>query len=276
MSFPLMTHEGSVMSTRIVPTVATAKDHTWQQDLKVAYEFQALMNEKYFRYCDSTNPLHETLRYSGIAAVHSLFLRAVRPMQYDNTNSPPSVDSPWVMGLAMNILRHSDGLWGQMSGIWRRMPWVPWHAIAVALAALCSIRGTAVADEAWVSVDKAMARYAPDVADGVNGMLWRPITKLYKKAAAFRAGLDTQQNQQTEYTKPSAPNGSATFQNPQLPDHDQSMGLQPNDYMLDISDPVFDISPDMMASLPNDTSWLDWESIVRDIDEVKAEDLQWM
>lgn len=277
MSLALMAEEGATLPLRRMSSLGSAsKGQTWQQDLQQAYEIQTIMHNKYTRLCDPSNPEHDNLRYTTTAAVHSIFLRAVRPMKYDSSTPPPRVDSPWVMGLALNILRHADELWNQIGRRWRRMPWVPWHATAVALAALCSVRGTPLADEAWTLVDKAMVRYAPDVADGANGMLWRPIEKLYKKAAAFRDEKDVKQPLQAQYALPTLPVNSNFFPLQQGPMQDPSMGMASGDMMMNVPDPMFDISSDMMATLPNDTSWLDWESIIKDIGEVKAEDMQWM
>lgn len=277
MSLALMAHDGSIIPFREKSGLANLLSEPWQQQLQKAYELQTRMQERYFRHCDPANPYHQTLRYTGIAIVHCMFLRSVRPLQYDSSAPPPRVDSPWVMDLALNILRHSSQMWAHIAGIWRRMPWVPWHAIAVVLAGLCSVRGTDIANEAWQLVDNAMVRYAPLVADGPNGMLWRPIEKLYKKAVAFRDGLDSPKPLQTQYALPATQGMSEPYRDPQIVAQDPAASIMPvGDFRIDIADPMFDISSDMMASLPNDTSWLDWESIVRDIDEVKAEDMQWI
>lgn len=277
MSLALMAHEGAIFPLRGTSDFGSGKGQSWQQDLQTAYEIRTLINDKYLRYCIPGKPEHDVIRYTGAAAVHSIFLRAVRPMRYDSNTPPPRVDSPWVMDLALNILRHAEELWVYMEKRWRRMPWVPWHAIAVALAALCSLRDTPVANEAWALIDKAMVRYAPDVADGANGMLWRPIEKLYKKAAAFRDGTDTQQIQQAQQHQPVAASTGAVFvPSQQAPLQNPLMEMPGADLMMNAPDPMFDLSSDMMATLPNDTSWLDWESIIKDIGEVKAEDMQWM
>lgn len=69
-----------------------------------------------------------------------------------------------------------------------RLFWVQWHPLAVALAGLCTIRGTPLADEAWAYVEPTYTRHADRVADSRHGTLWRPIEKLYRRARAFRDG----------------------------------------------------------------------------------------
>ncbi|KAF2216665.1 hypothetical protein CERZMDRAFT_80723 [Cercospora zeae-maydis SCOH1-5] len=233
---------------------------------------------------------------TGSAACHSMILRAVRPMQHNPNSMPPRVDSPWVMNLALNILRHSDELWANMSGRWRRMPWVPWQALAVTLAGLCSIRGTELANEAWVLIDRCMARYAPDVADTKDGSLWKPLEKLRIKAAAFRDGVEVQQQQQQQKSATLAAMARSLSAHPQKFDAGEDfaadagatlpmssisttgMNFLPPDpsFPVPLDTAVFDFPPEMHASLPNDTSWLDWEAVLQDMDEIRADDMEWM
>lgn len=253
MSAALLAQEGALASMSIA-----LPGQTWQRRLELSYEFQRKANEKYLRHCNPALPFHKLMIGTGAAISHSMILRAVRPMVHDTatSSSPPRVNSPWVMQLALNLLRHAAELWEFHASQWRTMPWVPWHAIAVALAGLCSVRDTELAREAWQLVEQSMERYARDVADTKNGMLWRPIEKLYKKASAFR-------------------DSSASAVAPP-----NSVPLLPLDDAFDLggvdADSVFDFPPELQAALPNDTSWLDWEAMMRDMDELKSEEMQWM
>ena len=164
------------------------------------------------------------------------------------------------------------------------MPWVPWHAISVALAGLCSIRGTEVADEAWSLVDKAMERYGNHVADSRNGMLWKPVEKLYRKAAAFRNNT-TEQQQRPQQRQPPSPQIDLSDAQPSM--MDASMPAIPSASManmqnmplptpLPMPDSVFDFPPEMQAALPIDNSWLDWEAMMKDMDELRGDEMQWV
>ncbi|SMR41312.1 unnamed protein product [Zymoseptoria tritici ST99CH_1E4] len=276
MTLYLVAARGSSMHLRThVLDVSTLGEQTWQKRLELAYAYQKDVYENHIRHLDLSIPLHREFKGIAEAACHQTILRAVRPMQLDATSAPPRVDSPWVMALAVNILRQADELWQQMGGAWRRMPWAPWHAIAVALASLCSMRGTPEANEAWDLVDKGMSRFAVDVADGPSGMLWKPITKLYKKAATFRDGGQTTQ------AAPIPPSmediaWNDPFLDPQFAANPALVGMTMNDLPLNTSDSMFSFPPDMASMLPTDDSWLDWEGILKDIDEVKADDMQWM
>lgn len=122
-----------------------------------------------------------------------------------------------------------------------------------------------------------MARYAPNVADTKDGMLWKPLEKLRIKAEAFRDGLDAQ----SVSAQPPLPTAQPDFSNIVPMDTSIAAPQVPMNMFPDLSntaalDAMFDFPPDMQASLPNDTSWLDWEAVLQDMDEIRAEDVQWM
>jgi hypothetical protein len=276
MSLSLVAHRGSVMHLRThILDQTTSGEQTWQKRLELAYAYQKDVFEKHLRNLDPSNPLHQEFKGIAEAACHQTLLRAVRPVQLEVASAPPRVDSPWVMALAVNILRQADELWRHIGGRWRRMPWVPWHAMAVALAGLCSIRGTDQANEAWELVDKCMSRYAVDIADSSTGMLWKPIGKLYRKAAAFRDGGQTMQPALAQPAMSGMAWNDALL-DPQLTMDPALSGMSMNAFPLDVSDSMFNFPIDTTGMLPSDTSWLDWEGILKDIDEVKADDMQWM
>ncbi|KAI5359356.1 hypothetical protein Slin14017_G102580 [Septoria linicola] len=284
MSMALIAMEGSAMSLKMAAMEDPASGQGWQQRLELAYAYQKKVHDKIIKHCDLAIPMHRMMADTGAAASHSMILRAVRPMQHNPANVAPRVDSPWVMNLALNILRHSEELWANMSGRWRRMPWVPWQAMAVTLAGLCSIRGTDQANEAWRLINSCMPRYAPNVADTKDGMLWKPLEKLRVKAEAFRDGLGVQTQQIPLPVPASEPYSSVlpiaqpAMAAPLIPmDFNMNMNTMPlPDLTNNIAyDSAFEFPPEMHTSLPNDTSWLDWEAVLQDMDEIRADDMQW-
>jgi hypothetical protein len=285
MSMALIAMEGSSLTIKMSTSEWSPTGMSWQKRLEAAYAYQKRVNEKYMRHLDPQIPQHRIILGSGAAASHSMILRSVRPMQHLPQDPPPRVDSPWVIHLALNILRHADTLWQSMSGTWRRMPWIPWHAVAVTLAGLCSIRGTAVADEAWDLVHKCMTRYAPNIADSTDGMLWRPLEKLRVKAAAFRDRGDVvgpvfapPRPPPVGLTSPArVPPPVASEPVWDVVGSDLPAGAMMAGWnMPPLSDAGFDFPPAMQAALPSDNSWLDWEAILQDIDEIRADDMQWL
>ncbi|KAH9836442.1 Fungal specific transcription factor domain [Teratosphaeria destructans] len=187
MSFGLLATEATAVTQHLSVTESSPTGETWQQRLELAEKFRKHVREKYSQYCDMSIPFHRLISAVGNSMGYSMILRAVRPIQRHVSSVPPRVDSPYVLKLATDSLRETERIYQDVAGGgFRWLVWVQWHAIAVALAGLCSIRDTELAKDAWQAVEAAIARYEKHVADTKNGMLWRPIEKLYKKAKAFR------------------------------------------------------------------------------------------
>jgi hypothetical protein len=295
MTVALVAQGGAPLVLRLSLPEDAMNNKTWQQRLESAYNFQKSIQTRYLQYCDPSIPRHIMILGIGYASSHSIILRAVRPIHCNPNSVPPRLDSPWILQLAVNILRHCDQAVrnGKLEG-WRLMPWVPWHAIAVALAGLCSIRGTDLANEAWTLVDRSMAYNAAIVADSRNGLLWKPLERLRKKAAAFRdqdysispsydmpyqdlttmsdplqqqqPSLLQQQSQQPQQQQPPPPDGPSLVTASQMnTDHYSNFTFDPE---ILLPDAGFTFSADMLSTLPPaDASWFDWESMVKEMDD---------
>ena len=141
------------------------------------------MHEKYLRHCDMTIPLHWFAKKVGEVMGYCLMLFAIRPMFKHPDIKPPQVKGFNVLNVAVDAMeRNQEILTNPVTEPWRWFTWVQWHALAVALAELCSYTEGPGIERAWRVVDAAYERYAGMVADTEKGMLWHPIEKLMKKA----------------------------------------------------------------------------------------------
>ena len=196
-----------------------------------------------------------------------MMLRAVRPFHsMSGHTAPPPVSSPWVMQLALDQLRFGAARWSTHTDGWRMPPWIPWHPMAVVLAGLCSIRDNILAHEAWGLVTLCLDNYMPDIADSKDGMLWKPIARLYKNAVAFR---DASPTKSRASTAPSAVlDGTSKPTEPLFRPENWSIDLSALPAVAANSEPVV-----VMEDAPQpDDSWLDWEAIMKDMDEIMAGD----
>jgi hypothetical protein len=220
-----------------------------------------------------------------------MILRAIRPIQKHVSSAPPRIDTPYVLQVAVEALSENEKIYHDDEfKKYRWLVWVQWHPLAVILAGLCSIRGTALADQAWACVASNYDRQATYVADARNGMLWRPIEKLYKKALAFReagrresAPLQMPQQHtppQRNATYPGLPmtlpptTASTPFPNSYVPSggaHHANVptgGLPMNGTLTNSMDFTLDPMSTGSGMTPltgGDMSWLDWEGIMHDI-----------
>ncbi|KAF2718020.1 hypothetical protein K431DRAFT_288068 [Polychaeton citri CBS 116435] len=207
MTFARLIQDAAIIVQRFNTNEDKPTSDTWQHRQDIASQFARDIQEKHLQYCDPDIPLQRFILVAGKSIMASMMLRAIRPMQKHVSSVPPPVNSPYVLELAVNNLRCSENLYTlQGAKRWQWLVWVQWHAIAVTLAGLCSIRDTPLATEAWELVDRAMVRYERHVADTKNGMLWKPISRLYRKASAFReSGQRAQQTPDSQQGQSQSP-----------------------------------------------------------------------
>jgi hypothetical protein len=127
-----------------------------------------------------------------------------------------------------------------------------------------------------------MAYNAAMVADSRNGLLWKPLERLRKKAAMFRdqssipIAPHTPQNfvPDIKPAAPSMPNGLQHQQQLPLGDNMANYNLGFDQEVL-LPDAGFAFSAEMLSSLPPaDASWFDWESMVKDMDDTGMNGMQ--
>ncbi|KAK1056851.1 hypothetical protein LTR74_014595 [Friedmanniomyces endolithicus] len=187
MGFALVAYEAVRATQRLTTPESGPTGETWQQRLDYAHTFNKHLHDKYLQYCDTSQPFQRLILLIGKSMSGGMIIRAVRPIHRHVSSIPPRIDSPYVLQLATEALTENEKIYSDPDlGRWRWLVWVQWHPLSVALAGLCSIRGTDLADRAWGVVERSYERQLRFVADTRHGMLWRPIEKLYKKANAFR------------------------------------------------------------------------------------------
>jgi hypothetical protein len=215
LSFVNLCFEACLTIETLLKSEARPSGETWEKRHQIALEFSARVDERYMQYFNKGTAFDNFCHAVCESMKASMILRAVRPMQRYVSSAPPRVDSPYVLRMAMENLRGSDRIYNtESAGRWRWQIWVQWHALAVALAGLCSIRNTPLAEETWYYVERQYSQSEQYVADTKNGMLWRPIEKLYKKAVAFRDAAPGQTPKFTPHVQRSTTDNSALSQPP--------------------------------------------------------------
>nr|POE49117.1 c6 finger domain transcription factor nscr [Quercus suber] len=279
-SFTLLTSDATLFTQRLNTAEICPIGMPWKQRLELAEQFGATIHEKYIQYCDLSVPFHRLIYTVGKSMAASAILRAVRPMQRHVASVPPRVDSPYVLQIALDCLRESERVYDDPAiDKWRWLVWVPWHALAVCLAGLCSIRGTELSESAWPLVNSACCRHSKYIADTRNGMLWRPIEKLYRKAKAFREA-GRRESQTSSQISTSPPPTTPQVRSTSLPG-----SMSPNEYLgyppamehiagygsIPIA-PIMSEPMDFGSSNPplatTDIGWNDWEKIMEDFSTI--------
>ena len=230
-------------------------------------------------YCDSSNPLAWTTSVIARLIMARLRLALYHPPLHDN-RSPlhQSVPRDVMLLAAVQTLEYSHLLETDPAAEpwrWFCRTYVPWHALAAALAELCVKDSGQLVDRTWRIVEMVFNNSAARIADSRKGMLWRPMKKLWNKAQSKRL--------QSKSVKISPvpqrplpqfePSNCDQFQSLGFDDSWISQAFSPNmDQELmphQSSSLEQDLTPDAFASLDmNETmdtvNWAQWDEFMRD------------
>ena len=125
-----------------------------------------------------------------------LLLSAIRPMHRHPKSTPPKVSGDYILGLTTSNLEKTEKMMHLPSFqdfLWFGKQYTQWHTIAVMVAELCIHTRGPMVERAWAVLDRTLEFFKQIIADSEQGMLWRPIEKLLKRAREKRAGaLGTQ------------------------------------------------------------------------------------
>lgn len=209
-SLGCLTYDGVDVAQQLATTELPSPDaDAWQHRMDLASQFAERIRENYIQFCNLADPYHRLIHGVAKTMVYSMMLSAVRPGQKAPSTPPPRVDDPKVLNIAVSCLRASEEVYSdEETQQWRWMVWVQWHALAVALAGLCSIQSPELVGEAWIWVDAAFARFPSSIADEADGMLWTPMKNLYLRAQMFQSHttksstLDTSLSQESRLSQP--------------------------------------------------------------------------
>lgn len=291
MSFARLAYDATHLTHQLTIPESKPNGDTWKQRLEFAQKFEEMVKERYLKYCNASDPFQRLILMISQSMCASMKLRAVRPLQRHISSVPPRVDNPYVLQLARDSLKAGEQVYTDPeTEKYRWMIWVPWHALAVALAGLCSIRDTDLANDAWKYVESSYLRQGPHVADARHGMLWKPIEKLYKKASAFRDHRDETPSDVSPPQPIQRPSITSEYMPPQInissaqPLPQNLPGGMPTGGVL--NSPM-DLNFENNNMIPiggmdlvnNDMGWMDFQNIFNDMatpaPEMNLGDIEW-
>jgi hypothetical protein len=151
-------------------------------------QYSKQIESTYLKRCDPSIPLHWlTMKFARF-----IILKFWLYFWYPPTpQSVPRKDLPrkQILKTAISILEITEQMDANVATLkyrWFLASVVQWHPLAVALAELCvQVHGPLV-DRSWLTIHKVYEKLGHRVADTKEGMLWRPVKILYKKACDAR------------------------------------------------------------------------------------------
>lgn len=194
-------------------------------------------------------------------------LYVVRPLQRHPALQPPLHEEVNVLALATAVLSdtlsfaYTDEPWA-----WFTRGFVNWHPLAVMLAELCMPHtDLQLVEKAWTVARKAYALLGEDIAEGLDGPLWKPIKKLMRSAEMRRFAVLNHARQAPEFERGQQPAGpvDTLLSMEQEPPVTQVIS-QPHDLPMDGGQPS---SSEDLAQ-----SWMYWENFLNDFTGLPSTD----
>lgn len=153
---------------------------------KIVEEWHNMLNEKYIRHCDMQIPFQWSCATIARLLVAKLWLIVHHP--FINLSSLAPDDRNRILLTSIEVIEfthllvtsESTARWSWLFG-----SYIQWHPIAFVLAELCVRPHCPGVDRAWFAVESVWHDWQQKSATR-KASLWRPLTKLYKKAKAFR------------------------------------------------------------------------------------------
>ena len=160
---------------------------TWQKHQEIIHELASTLHSRFFIHCDSTKPFHVFAMAVGQSTVKACLLHAIRPTAASTAPNAPSVNSDYVLSLAIETLESSQACIRDPSmARWRWTLWVQWHALAATFASLTFVTSGPLSDRAWVAAEQSLDQFASITANAQQAQLKKPLEKLAAKARQAR------------------------------------------------------------------------------------------
>lgn len=194
MTFTLIRSQISIIYRRLnyTPPGQNSVATTLEQRKKTIEDLHDTLNDKYIRFCDMQEPLQWSCATMARLVIAKLWLVVHHPMIKSNLPTLSRDDRNRILLTSIEVIEFARLLETSESTkhwSWLFGSYVQWHAIAFVLAELCVRPRCPGVDRAWLAIDSTFHEWER-TSMGKKKSLWRPLTKLYNKAKAFRTRED--------------------------------------------------------------------------------------
>ena len=171
---------------------------TLQDKQRWITECHKRLEERYLKNCDMTVPLFWVTATVARLMMSKMWLMVYHPFQRQDGGASLSEEVKEKLfitsleNMEYSLLLENESRtkkWG-----WLFRTYIQWHALAFTLSELCHRTTGDMVERAWKAVDRTLDGRSGLHAETGIGHLWRPLTKLYRKAKSARAkGLQEEQ-----------------------------------------------------------------------------------
>lgn len=207
MTFCLIRCEAMKISYKIahVPQGRSADDLSLKDRAALVEDLKQRLQEKYLKYCDSSNPFHLMLLTVTrlILARMWLVVHYPRLRRGDDASSFTMSIRDQLFLTSIQVLEHSSFLLTNREiyrWTWHSKTHIQWHAVAFVLSEICSRPPSPDCDRAWEYITIVCDCWK--MKNEKKGTLWRPIKRLMAKARYVREMQKTEPQSRVDNAVP--------------------------------------------------------------------------
>ncbi|KAI9789022.1 MAG: hypothetical protein M1833_002774 [Piccolia ochrophora] len=155
---------------------------------KAVEECRKYVEEKYLKYCDTTDPLAWLTITVARLIFAKVWLILASPFQADRVALAPETTQRLFIS-AIEVIEYSKLVVRSQATrhwSWLSRGFIQWHAVAFILAVLCERTIGDIVDRAWVAVQDVFDELDLQAGNSSKSLLWRSLLKLKGKASHAR------------------------------------------------------------------------------------------
>jgi hypothetical protein len=202
----------TILKISFIPPFKERRVLTLVQKEALVRECTERIETIYIQGSDLSDPYAWVVRTIGELLILKLWLVVQYPLEcvYSTSQHFARGQSLRTATAFLNICELLEQTESAARFLWFFETYVPWHPLAVALAELCKETVGPLANQAWAIIDRGYGKWGERIADSRDGILWRPIKSLMKKARAAREHGRTLAEAQSAPSRPSSEPTSST------------------------------------------------------------------
>lgn len=171
-------------------------DQSTKEINETTREIEELLETKYLRYCDPSQPLHLMTMLVARAAINNIRFLSFHPRRWPSLEQTPPQERQWIWDISIKVLEQHD--MGYTSPQLKQFAWhavyfMQWHVLIHVLDTLRAYPLIAEAEKAWQLIGKTY-RNRPDMISDMRKPIHVAVSILCLKSYSAREAAVERQN----------------------------------------------------------------------------------
>lgn len=282
-----VTHDVFEMAWRLQPDFlpgqgTRSSGPTTDQKMQALTALEQHVTEKVLTTCDYSSPIAWTTWVIGHITIRRARLIVYYPLRHGPHSEPPKVSKDHLLLTAVECMEYCQLV--ETDPIAARWKWfsshapVWWYGLAATLAGLCMQTTGPLVERAWTIVDLVYDDWSSRLARSNDFKVWRPISKLRKRAQALRSkalqrSMDAAMDERAQHTTSHEANESSSSFLENEPSVGSQVMISPPNGEKDTLNQTRGSGLDAMTSVDfldadfpsSEMDWAEWDKFAQDL-----------